>query len=174
MGTICDRAQWADLIVMYPATPPGTKIMSRVSSGSRTVIYRSCRPVLTVPAPPKSIERVLLAYDGSPKAKEGLFVATYMAELWPVDLTVLTVIEQAWHQEKLSEAQTYIEQHGLKANVIAAQGNVADVILQTALDPPFDLVIMGGYGVKPIREVVLGSKVDQVLREAQQPILVCR
>jgi len=33
---------------------------------------------------------------------------------------------------------------------------------------------MGGYGFSPVLEVVLGSAVDQVLREARGAVLVCR
>jgi nucleotide-binding universal stress UspA family protein len=33
---------------------------------------------------------------------------------------------------------------------------------------------MGGYGLSPVLEVVLGSAVDQVLRTSRQPMLICR
>jgi nucleotide-binding universal stress UspA family protein len=33
---------------------------------------------------------------------------------------------------------------------------------------------MGGYGRRPELEVVLGSAVDQVLRESRSPVLICR
>jgi len=33
---------------------------------------------------------------------------------------------------------------------------------------------MGGYGLSPVLEVVLGSGVDQVLRTSRQPMLICR
>jgi nucleotide-binding universal stress UspA family protein len=33
---------------------------------------------------------------------------------------------------------------------------------------------MGGYSAKPVREVVLGSSVDEILRESRLPILICR
>jgi nucleotide-binding universal stress UspA family protein len=36
------------------------------------------------------------------------------------------------------------------------------------------LIIMGGYGLRPELEFVLGSVVDQVLRESASPVLVCR
>ncbi len=174
VGKICERARWADLIVMYPANPPGTQLLSRLSSGSRNVIYRSCRPVLTVPGAASPLERVLLAYDGSPKAQEGLFVATYLTGRWQVSLVVMTVIEQDSHTAELTQAQQYLARRGVAATFKPAYGDVAEAILKTAAEQDSDLIIMGGYGIKPIREVVLGSKVDQVLRESRWPILVCR
>jgi len=37
-----------------------------------------------------------------------------------------------------------------------------------------NLVMMGGYGFGPILERVLGSTVDEVLRESPVPVLVCQ
>ncbi len=174
VGKICERARWADLIVMYPANPPGTQLLSRLSSGSRNVIYRSCRPVLTVPGPPSPPERILLAYNGSPKAQEGLFVAAYLTGRWQVSLVVLAVSEQDSHTANLAQAQQYLAKRGVAASFRPAHGNVPAAILKTAAEQDSDLIIMGGYGAKPIREAVLGSKVNQVLRESRWPILVCR
>jgi hypothetical protein len=83
--------------------------MSRLTSGSRNVIYGSCRPVLTVPDPATRPERLLLAYDGSPKAHEGLYVAAYMASQWGAWLAVMAVIETEAKTNKLAEAQSYLE-----------------------------------------------------------------
>jgi nucleotide-binding universal stress UspA family protein len=171
---ICERARWSDLIVMYPANPPGARFLSRLSSGSRNVIYRSCRPVLTVPGPMTLPKQILLAYDGSPKAQEGLFVAAYLAGHWQKSLVVMTVIERDEHAEKLAEAQRYLEARGVTAIYVSDLGNVADALLKMAAEQENTMIIMGGYGVTPIREAVLGSKVDHVLRESHWPILVCR
>jgi nucleotide-binding universal stress UspA family protein len=175
VSTICERARWADLIVMYPATPPGSGVMSRLSSGSRGVIYGSCRPILTVPTPVSSApERVLLAFDGGTKAREGLFVAAHLANEWQVALDVINVVEQGSQSTALEQAQQYLETHEIKGNYLAPQGDVAEKILEVAEAQQGDLIIMGGYGVKPLREVLLGSKVDRLVTESQLPILVCR
>ena len=171
---ICKRAQWADLIVMYPADPPGAQFYSRFTSRCRNVIHRSSRPVLTVPDTVATPERILLAYDGSPKAQEGLFVATHLATEWGVSLTVVTIIETKKHHDYLIQAQQYLQQRHITAEFLAASGAIADAILKTAAEQESDLIIMGGYGVGPLTEIVLGSHIDQVLRESHRPILVCR
>ena len=53
-------------------------------------------------------------------------------------------------------------------------GPVAEAILKTAEEHESDLIIMGGYGLGPVLEVVLGSAVDQVLRASRRPMLICR
>jgi nucleotide-binding universal stress UspA family protein len=118
-----------------------------------------------------------LAYDGSPKAREALFVATYLSGRWVVPLIVLTVAEErksvdvvAWE----TEAKAYLDQHGVKATFIHQRGPVPEAILITGEDYQSDLIIMGGYGHSPLKELVLGSSVDHVLNQSQQPMLICR
>jgi len=171
---ICDRARWVDLVVLRLAYPPGAAALARLGSGARTIIQRCPRPLLMVPPAASPLKRLLLAYDGSPKAREGLFVATYLAGQWPVDLTVLAVQEVGQETGALPEAEEYLENHGVSASFESVSGQVAETIIETAAKNQNDLIIMGGYGSKPALEIVLGSSVDQVLRESEQPVLICR
>jgi nucleotide-binding universal stress UspA family protein len=102
-------------------------------------------------------------------------VATYLAGRWPVDLTVLAV-QEAGRQETgaLPEAREYLENHGVSASFELTSGQVAGTIVETAAKNQSDLIIMGGYGSRPAIEIVVGSSVDQVLRESEQPVLICR
>jgi nucleotide-binding universal stress UspA family protein len=171
---ICDRARWVDLVVLRLVYPPGAAALARLGSGVRTIVQRCPRPLLMVPPAASPLQRILLAYDGSPKAREGLFVATYLAARWSVDLTAITVQEAGQETKALAEAREYLENHGVKAGFELVSGPVAEAIIETAIKNENDLIIMGGYGSKPAIEIVLGSSVDQVLRESKQPVLICR
>jgi nucleotide-binding universal stress UspA family protein len=121
------------------------------------------------------LSHALLAYDGSPKAHEALFIAAYLAEAWQVPLSVVTVFGSGdIPQETLLRARMYFEDHGVMADYIAEKGAVAPAIFRTAKSRQADFIIMGGYGLNPVLEVVLGSSVDQVLRQSKIPILICR
>ncbi|MCB0032322.1 MAG: universal stress protein, partial [Anaerolineales bacterium] len=37
-----------------------------------------------------------------------------------------------------------------------------------------DLIIMGAFGATPVRQLILGSTVVDLLRETTQPVLLCR
>ena len=174
VSKICDRARWADLIVMHPADPPGSQLRSRLASNSRNVIFGSPRPVLIVPGPVFKPERVLLAYDDGPKAREALYVAAHMAIQWGVWLAVLTVIEDEADTGKLAQARNYLDAQGVTATYLPAQSDVVDAIFDTADQQDSDLIVIGGYGVRPVRQAVLGSKVDRIVREARRPVLICR
>jgi nucleotide-binding universal stress UspA family protein len=172
---ICERGRWTDLVVLSLSYPPAPQPMAKLGSGLSTLLRRCPRPVLAVPGSASRLSRVLLAYDGSSKADEALFVATYLAGQWQIPLVVVTVIEMGrTTSETLARAQSYLETHGVQAVFVKESGPVAEAILKTADEHQSDLIIMGGYGHSPVLEVVLGSAVDQVLRASQRPMLICR
>jgi len=172
---ICDRARWTDLVMVNLAYPPPPQPLARLGSGFRTLIQCSARPVLAIPGATSPLVSALLAYDGSPKADEALFVATYLAGRWHIPLVVVTVIEGGRATpETLSRAQTYLETRGIQATFVQENGSTAEAILGTAEVYRSDLIVMGGYGSNLVLEVVLGSAVDQVLRESRKPTLICR
>jgi nucleotide-binding universal stress UspA family protein len=172
---LCERSRWADLVVLSLAHPPAPQPVAKLGSGFRTLIRRCPRPVLAVPGTALPLDRALLAYDGSPKAEEALFVATYLAGGWGIPLVVVTVIETGrTTSAALTRARQYLESHGVEATFVKESGPVAEAILGTAEAHESELIVMGGYGFSPVLEVVLGSAVDRVLREAGRPMLVCR
>ncbi|MBC8449701.1 MAG: universal stress protein [Chloroflexi bacterium] len=172
---ICERSRWADLVVLSLTYPPAPQPLARLGSGLSTVIRRCPRPVLAVPPASSPFSRALLAYDGSPKAEEALFVAAYLAGCWRIPLVVLTVIEgERTTSETLAQARHYLEKRGVPATFVQETGPVAVAILKAADEHGSDLIVMGGYGFSPVLEVVLGSAVDQVLRASRRPLLICR
>ena len=172
---ICRRSRWSDLIVINLAHPPGSRPLARLESGFHTMIQLCPRPILATPQTMSPLKRALLAYDGSPKSEEALFVATYISGQWQIPLDVVTVLENENDASKnLDKAQIYLEAHGVVADYITREGPVAKTILNICEYIGADLLIMGGYGSNPLVEVVLGSVVDQVLRECHTPTLICR
>jgi nucleotide-binding universal stress UspA family protein len=172
---ICERARWADLTVLKLTYPPAPQPLARLSSGFRTLIQRCPTPLLAVPETSFPLERLLLAYDGSLKASEALFLATYVAGQWGLPLVVVTVAEKGRvTPDTLAQARRYLETHEVQATFVHERGSVARAILKAANEHASDLLIMGGYGFRPVLQLVLGSTVDEVLRESEKPILICQ
>jgi nucleotide-binding universal stress UspA family protein len=173
---ICSRAQWVDLVVVNLAHPPGVQPLARLGSGFRKLVNRCARPILAAPGMTTGLERPLLAYDGSPKAHEGLYVATYLGGRWGTPLVVATVSKgDGTAGQALEEARAYLEEHGVgQVKYVKPSPPVAEAILATAEGEGCDWLIIGGYGTGPLFEVVMGSVVDQVLRESRRPVLICR
>ncbi len=172
---VCERARWADLVVPHLAHPPDTRPRARLGSGFRTMILRCPTPILAVPGSRSPMNHALLAYDGSPKAKEALYLSTYLASRWNISLTILSVMESSRvTDETLREALSYAERHDIKPTLVGESRDVAEAILQTADEQKCDFFVMGGYGHSPVVEAALGSAVDHILRETAKPVLICR
>jgi nucleotide-binding universal stress UspA family protein len=172
---ICDRARWNDLVVVNLAYPPSAAPVARLRNGFRALVQRCPRPILAVPQVVSPLSRALLAYDGSPKAQEALYVATYLTLQWKIPLTVVAVIEgEHGPDSPLDPARQYIESHGAAASYVEQSGPITEAILRTAAEHSSDLILIGGYGFNALLEAVIGSTVDQVLRESKQPVLICR
>jgi nucleotide-binding universal stress UspA family protein len=173
--TICERGRWNDLIVLKLDHPPGSSAFSRLGSGFKSLIRRCSRPILAVPGTDIEISSVLLAFDGSPKAREALYIATYLAENWDIVLNVLSITDEGVvTEETLKEAERYIIEHDQEAIYQSAIGSVAETVLAAADDLGSELIIMGGYGVNPIVEVVKDTTVDRILNETHRPVLICQ
>lgn len=171
---ICARAVLADLVVVGLAHPPGSTAREKLESGFRRLIQRCARPVLAVPGAATPLERVLLAYDGSPKAQEALFVAAYLGDVWRAAVVVVTVATGVRDAAPVDYVRRYLEMHEVEATYLDAAGPVPDALVAAAEEHAADLVLMGGYGAGPLRGVLIGSTVDAVLRASTRPVLVCR
>jgi nucleotide-binding universal stress UspA family protein len=172
---ICERAQWADLIVLNLAHPPSPEPIGRLGSGLRTLLRRCTRPVLAVPQNVTPLGPAMLAFDDSPKAWEALYVATYLAGHWGIPISVLTVEEEGLDSKTVRDkAQTYLDGHGIKADYLIESGEVAEVMLKLARERALDWLLLGGYSASPVVEVVVGSTVEALLRRAKIPMLICR
>ena len=170
---ILERAALTDLIVIKVAHPPSTGIKS-LTSHVRTLIARSSRPILALPGGISNFQHALLAFDGGPKAKEALFVATYLAEQWQTRLTILTgLADQAVDASAEAFARNYLEFNEVEADFISRKYS-GEILKATAEEMNVDLVIMGGYSGSILKEMTAGSSVNFMLRESELPVLICR
>ncbi|MCA9955549.1 MAG: universal stress protein, partial [Anaerolineales bacterium] len=173
------RAAYSDLVMLALNRPPGLSILERLASGLQTILKRTPRPVMVVPTAVSPMQHALLAYDGSPKAEEALFVATYLASRWQIGLSVVTVspnsngkLEMATRIQ--SRAKTYLGLAGVTANYLVPIGPTAQTLLEVAEEEAADFMIMGGFSMSSMKNLVLGSTLNRVLLEYKQPTLICR
>jgi nucleotide-binding universal stress UspA family protein len=172
-----DRSFWADLLVVRLLHPPPYQLIPRLRSGLRSLIRLSPVPLLVVPPEaPTNIHCAMLAYGGGPRADEALYVATYLATHWKIDLTVITVDRDRAGDDVLAEkAHSYLTQHGVEdAQFIHAKGDPAKILQQNAENQDCDLILMGGYESGLMREIIFGSTVDHVLSSTRRSVLICR
>lgn len=172
---ICERAQWADLVIGKLTHPPADQLLGRLSSGFRIMVRRCSRPILAVPGQATPIQKALLAYNGSPKAEEALYIAAYISSRWQIPLTVLTIETNGIEAEAVqARAREYLASVDAPIEYFIEKSEVVETILTTAEKQQCDLILIGGYKASPVVEIVQGSLVDQILRETSTPTLICR
>ncbi len=175
---IIKRAVFTDLVVVHLEYAPSTQPFLKMQSGFRTLVRRCAQPLLVVPDKMRPLERLLIAYDGSSKAKEALFIATYLAQRWDTKLYLITTYRSNEDKEKMkayfNEAKKYIITHDIRPHAHIRKGLSGKTILAFSKEKNIDLIIMGSYGANPIKEVVWGSAIDYVLEAVNIPLLICR
>ena len=171
---ISERATMTDLIILKIVHPPMGGI-STLRSPFRTILLNSSRPMLGVPGKATPFERAVLAYDGSDRSKEALFVATYLAEMWKTELIVFTAVDGTRVKADTQDyVRRYLDVHEVEANYILSETGAMDSLKKTADERGADLLLMGSHGGSLMQQVFAGSALDFILRESGIPIFICR
>ncbi|HEY5811394.1 MAG TPA: universal stress protein, partial [Terrimicrobiaceae bacterium] len=163
---VCERARWSDLVVL-DRSPSG-------ETNLHDIIQHVSRPVLLVPRPGQEIQRALLVYDGTPKAKEALYVATYLASRHKVRLSIFATKEGDHQMMKktVAVAIRHLRKHGVDAVPFEASGPIVRAITLSAAKTESNLIIIGGYSQHPLLSPK--SSLDELMRISEHPLLICR
>jgi nucleotide-binding universal stress UspA family protein len=167
---IIRRAGFADLVIL--------SLGSRLLNGHRitSLIHHCPTPIITIPGTINiPLKKTMLAYDGSPKANEALFLATYLSKFWEISLAVVTIEGHKTITPKmLIHANEILDHYSIEAELINASGSPAIAVSTFAVEDQIDLIITGGYGANPIKKFVSGSLVDRVIKDTRKPVMICK
>lgn len=141
---LLDESRDADLLTMGRWGEHALWATGLLGSAVEAVARKVGKPVLVASGPFQQPRRIVAAYDGSPFAKKALGLADEVAAAF-----------------------------GLKVEKLTFElGNpVAEIAAEATQDT---LTFMGAYGHSPLRELVLGSVTEQVMRKARGPVVLCR
>ncbi len=77
-------------------------------------------------------------------------------------------------ESRAEEVRQQLEKAGLQARVKIVIGHPFQDILKTADGEKVDLIVMGSHGKSNVREMLLGSVSEKVIRKARQHVLVIK
>ncbi len=104
-----------------------------------------------------------------------MYVAAYLTGKWHIPLVVTTISDSSQVSDSiLDDARQYLEKQNVNASYIQEKGPLSETLLKISNDYACDFIIMGGYSLSPLLELVFGSVVDDVLRSSDKPLLICR
>jgi nucleotide-binding universal stress UspA family protein len=173
---ILSQAALVDLIVLGHRGQRSRWDVFFLGSVAEAVSQKSCRPVFVAPVKYAPIKHVLAAYDGSKQAQHALHGAAELAATMRLPLDVLHVTQDhAAGQAVLREAREYLKPYDVpRVSGLLREGNAVEQILETATRRGAGLIVMGAHGHSRIREALLGSVTDEVLRKTTKPLLMTR
>jgi nucleotide-binding universal stress UspA family protein len=142
----------------------------------------------------KLIMKILVPTDGSVEAQEAGRYAAELAQALGAKVTLLNVVQlprlparflemadEALKRELFDTGKGILESArqsfadvGVPVTIELREGRPADVIMLTAVQGKFDLIVMGSRGLDPSESILLGGVSDQVIRHARCPVLIVR
>jgi nucleotide-binding universal stress UspA family protein len=167
------RARFGDLVVLGQSG----RVVDRPSSDTlEATIVHGGRPVLLAPARPLTPigEVVAIGWNASPEAARAVSISLpFLAAARAVHIVAV-----GKDDESLSEAELvrYLGWHGIAAaahRVPPVKGvKTGELLLAAARDKGADLLVMGGYGHAPWREMIFGGATAEIVGSSRLPILL--
>ena len=133
------------------------------------------RPLLVASREFRPIQRVLIAFDGSPTTRKGVQMVAASPLFRGADTHVVAVgsaedagrRELPWVEQNLADA-------GFQPQVAGIEGSAEAVLREYIRDQRIDLLVMGAYGHSRIRDLIVGSTTTAMLRSSHIPVLLLR
>ncbi len=185
----CVRGATPDLVVMATHGREGLAYLLR-GSVTESVIRHGRTPVLCVREPEHGaalpFRRILVPTDLSPASRRPFALGATIARAFGSEVLALHVahvadgslvgvtaaVESALPTEAALREFLWPEFAGTRVTARVELGSAADQIIRTARAEKADLIVMSTHGHDSLRDRVLGSQTERVVRAAPCPVLV--
>jgi len=167
------RARLSDLVVLGQSGRVADKPHSDTLDEA---VVLGGRPVLLAPARPLGPlgEVIAIAWNASPEAARA--VAGALPFLGAA--RAVHILSVGKEDDSLSDAElaSYLGWHGIAAvahHIQPVKGvKTGELLLATSRDKGADLLVMGGYGHAPWREMIFGGATAQIVGNSRMPVLL--
>jgi len=166
---LADRARLFDLMVLGRS---GRVTDEPYSDAIEEALLSSGRPLLVAPveAPPALGENIALAWNNSPESAKAVTAAMPLLA-GAREVHVLSVGETG--ADALAKHLAWYGVRAIAKAVYPVKGvGVGELVLAAARDHACDLLVMGGYGRAPWREMLFGGATRQVVGTSLLPLLL--
>jgi len=177
------HSRYCDLTVLGQRDPDDDDEAPGSNEIPDAILLRSGRPVIIIPyvGTFKTLgENIMVAWDGSRLATRAVNDAVPVMK-GAKKVHVLAVNAQDGHGITKhgaipgADMSLHLARHDIKAqaeHIASGDLSAGDTLLSYAADSSIDLIVMGGYGHKRWREVVLGGVTRHMLQHMTVPIFM--
>ncbi|MEI4234998.1 universal stress protein [Roseovarius sp. D22-M7] len=146
-----------------------------LGSNLERIVRASHRPVFVAARAFKTIERVLVAYDGGTSAMKAVDHIARSPLFAGLAVTVVTVGNETPESKKgLADAKALLQAAGIQAETRVLPGQPETELGKLVDEEGFGMVVMGAYGHTRIRSLVIGSTTTEMVRSCKVPVVLMR
>jgi len=156
----------------------GSEIVKGILIGSTAerVVRKAPCPVFVAGEKYKPIKRIGIAFDGSEVSKKALKVGAELAKGYDAYPEVIFVEPNEKFPEELidklkAEADAILEPLGVEYTFTLLKGFPEEKLVEYQSHGNVDLLVMGAFGTKPLKEILLGSVAYYVMHHAEGPVV---
>ncbi len=133
------------------------------------------RPLLVASRGFVPVNRVLVAFDGSPTTRKGVEMVAVSPLFRGLEISLIMVGEVSESSSaQMRWAMDILLAAGLNARGDVRQGEPEAILTDYVQDHAIELLVMGAYGHSRIRRLIVGSTTTTMLRTCRIPVLLLR
>ena len=137
-------------------------------------------------------EKILVPLDGSEHSIKALETAVQIAHKFNGKITLIHVYSigglaisptpvrgfieaiRKVGASILADGEKRVKAEGVQVEILLMEGHMVEQIVMTCREGKFDLIVMGARGLSKVKEMLLGSVSDGVIRYACCPVLIVK
>lgn len=170
---ILEKSQLSDLILLGRRGLNYELDKELLGSTADRVVSKSKTPVMVLTHGFSEFKNPLLAYDGSPHAREAMTTAAQLCVDLQLPLTILNVSKDKKESEQiLSEAKQYLDSYKIVTKYERSEGNPHHEVPAYVKTHNHDLLILGARGHGRLVDFILGSTTEYALWSGNCHVLV--
>lgn len=171
--TIGRASRLCDLAVFPSLSENDTRDMTEAFA--HVLVKTACSVLLLPVQPPQTVGRTIaVGWDEEARCARALMAALPFLRR-AARVVLLCVRPEALSECNVAEAVGYLGLHGVAAESrVVAQGarKVGEVLLETAVEGGFDLLVAGGYGRGRLTEALFGGVTEHMVSHTPLPVFL--
>lgn len=170
---IVEKSSLADIVVMGKRGEYERWDNDSLGATVDTVSRHITKPLFVSKKEYRDIKNILIGYDGSAHANNALQCCGHLAEAFHAQITIISVTDdEELGKHYLQDASNYLLNYEVTCQTRIISGAPHKAIVKFADDHGIDLISIGAYGHSRIKQAILGSTTEQIIRFAKCPVLM--
>ncbi len=172
---LLEKSQIADLVIMGKRGEFERWDNDELGATVQAISRNLTKPLLVVKKSARPCSKILLGYDGSDHAGKALQITAQMAEGCQAEVMIISVTnDKDFGESCCQEAKDYLSSYSIKMSSLVIPGDPGKEMVHFAQTNEIDLIAIGAFGHSRIREAILGSTTEHILRFSLSPVLLAK